>query len=478
MDNVLDSEFIRAEIVEEQKKHNSKIRFRYTCLNRILSNAKWAYSRTSIDTGYKNGVKIKGGYRKFHEGEYDTSDIQEVMIEIVIKIFQNKLTSDMQIINGETLLYNIKYHLEKEIGKANDIIHNNVPEFKRGMDCNGEETCYSYFDKVAERKWSDSQREIDRLMVYSDSLKWLIKHDIHKLFREDSYDIHAVIDAILEYPHMFKAKNQEGLTKDTYKKLQEYILKTTGRNVMDNNISTDLKIIEQSLLNHLMYALNYEIVKAPINSKIPKNEVKRMLKELDPKRYFKLFGRESMNIYEYCINYINTGNRYLCRSFLDALKKYEDIITPILEKEKGKKKYNMINLLTGDMDLVEGDVYTVSNNIAETLTAYYQKTERDYICDFLEQYSIVDRFKTGKSRYWQANYNEKKKRLHLKFLSDENIQCPVSVKIKKKELLLYEGYRNYYFCDTGSMCCYSVPKDNRVIRKLDEDHKVLFSESA
>lgn len=59
MDYVLDSEFIKAEIADEQKKHNSKIRFRHTCINRILSNAKWAYSRRRIDTGYKNGVKAK-----------------------------------------------------------------------------------------------------------------------------------------------------------------------------------------------------------------------------------------------------------------------------------------------------------------------------------------------------------------------------------------------------------------------------------
>ena len=71
MDNVLDSEFIKAEIADEQKKHNSKVKFRFTCLNRILSNAKWAYSKDSIDTGYKNGIRMKGGYRKFYNGKYD-----------------------------------------------------------------------------------------------------------------------------------------------------------------------------------------------------------------------------------------------------------------------------------------------------------------------------------------------------------------------------------------------------------------------
>lgn len=55
MDNVLDSEFIKAEITDEQKKHNSKVKFRFMCLNRILSNAKWAYSKDYIDTGYRDG---------------------------------------------------------------------------------------------------------------------------------------------------------------------------------------------------------------------------------------------------------------------------------------------------------------------------------------------------------------------------------------------------------------------------------------
>ena len=78
MDNVLDSEIIKAEIADEQKKHNSKIKFRFRCLNKILSNAKWAFDKNYIDTGYRNGVCLKCGYKKFHKGKYDTSDIQEL----------------------------------------------------------------------------------------------------------------------------------------------------------------------------------------------------------------------------------------------------------------------------------------------------------------------------------------------------------------------------------------------------------------
>lgn len=478
MDNVLDSEFIKAEIADEQKKHNSKVKFRFTCLNRILSNAKWAYNKDYIDTCYRDGIRVKGGYRKFHEGKYDTFDIQELMIEILIKIFQGKLISNNPITNATTLLENIKYHLGREIGKANEILHKNIPESKKSIDGDGEETYHSYFDEFSEKRWMDSQRDFDRLLVYSDSLKWIIKNDIHKLFRGDSDDIHAIIDGILGYKHMFKSKNQEGLTKDPYKKLQEYILNATGRNILDNNISMDLGVMEQKLLNHLMYALNYEIIKAPENSNLSKNESKRLLKELDLKRYFKLFGRESMNIYEYCTDYLKSVNYYSYKNFLMALKRYDDIIFPILEKVKGKKKYDMINLLTYDMDVIEENIYKVASNIAETLVTHYQKIEKEYICNFLDQYNIIDRFGTGKSKYWQANYSDKKKRLILKFFSEADIKHPVNVKFKKKELLLYEGYQDYYFCNTESKCCYCVPKDKRVIRKSDKEHKILWSESA
>ena len=478
MDNVLDSEFIKAEIHDEQKKHNSRVKFRFACLNRILSNAKWTYTKEYIDTGYKNGIHAKSGYRKFHEGKYDISDIEELMIEIVIKIFHGKFTSELPILNADTLLKNIKYHLEREIGKANDSIYKNIPELKKNVDYDGEETYYSYFDDVAEKNWILSQRDEDRLLVYSDSLKWIIRNDIHKLFREDSDNIHTIIDSILECNDMFKSKNQEGLTKAPYSKLQEYILHTTGKNILDNNISMDLGVIEQKLINHLLYALNYEIIKAPKNSNLSKNESKRLLKELDTKRYFKLFGRESMNIYEHCSEYLKDVKAYSNEKFLSILRKYDDIVYPILEREKGKKKYDMLNLLTCDMDVVDEDVETVSKNIANTLIAYYQNVENNYVCNFFAQYNIIDRFKINKSKYWQANYNNKKKRLDLQFFSSVDIKFPVSVKFDIKELMVDEGYGSYYFCNTESMCCYCVPKENRVIRKSDKEHKIFWHEGA
>lgn len=262
MDNVLDAEFIKAEMYDEQKQHSAKVQFRYDCLNQIMHNAKQEYSKKYVNIGYGGGVHRNSGYKKFYEGEYDISDIQEIMTEIIIMIFQGKLKSNIPIGDSISLLKNIKYHLVKEIGQTNKGIYKNVPELKYVVDCDGKETSYSYFDKIAEENWIKSQGEIDRILVYADSLKWIIKNDIHQLFKEDSNDIHAIIDGILNHTYMFQSKSQEGLSKDTYQNLQKYILQTTGRNVLDNNISKDLKIIEQSLLNHLMYALNYEIGKA------------------------------------------------------------------------------------------------------------------------------------------------------------------------------------------------------------------------
>lgn len=474
MDNVLDAEFIKAEIYDEQKKHCSKVQFRYNCLNQIMHNAKREYSKKYIDTGYGGGTHRNSGYKKFYEGEYDVSDIQEIMTEIIIMIFQGRLKSNIPIGDPISLLKNIKYHLVKEIGQTNKGIYKSIPELKYVVDCDGKETSYSYFDKIAEENWIKSQGEVDRLSVYADSLKWIIKNDIHQLFKEDSDDIHTIIDGILNHIYMFKPKSQEGLSKDTYQNLQKHILQTTGRNILDNNISKDLKIIEQSLLNHLMYALNYEIGKAEKSNGFFEKESERFLKEITPKRFFKLFGRESMNIYNICEEYLQMKERYPCEVFLSMLRGYDDIVFSILCKEKGKKKYDMINLLTHNYDVVEEDDRIVSVNIANVLSDYYRKVEEEYICSFLEQYNIVDRFINNKSKYWQANYNEKKERLSIKFFSSEDIKNPVRIKIKKKDLILYEGYRSYYICNLDNECCYRVPKNRRIIHKSNKKHKLFF----
>lgn len=478
MDNVLDSEFIKAEILDEQKKHCAKVQFRFECLNQILHNAKWEYSKKYLNTGYGSSSCRNNGYKKFYVGEYDVSDIQDIMMEIIIMIFQGKLKSNTPISDPVSLLKNIKYHLVKEIGQTNKLIYKDVPELKYVVDSDGKETSYSYFDKVAEENWIKSQGEIDRLSVYADSLKWIVKNDIHQLFKEDSDDIHAIIDGILNHTYMFKPKNQEGLTKDTYKNLHRHIFQTTGRNILDNNISKDLKLIEQSLLNHLMYALNYEIGKAQKSKGFFRKESERFLKEINHKRFFKLFGRESMNINNLCEDYLQMEGQYPYDVFLSILRKYNDTILPILDKKKGKKKYDMINLLTYNNDVVGEDDSIVSVNIANVLSDYYWKVEESYISNLLNQYNIVDRFTNGKSKYWQANYNEKKERLSIKFFSSEDIKNPVRIKIKKKELILYEGYRNYYICNLEDENCYLVPKNSRIINKSDKDHKIFCYKTA
>lgn len=475
MDNVLDAEFIKADISDEQKKHCEKVKFRFMCLNRILANAKREYSKKSVNTGYINGVYKGGGYKKFRGGEYDTSDIQDIMIEIIIMIFQGKKVSDIPITDAKTLLENIKFHLIKEIGQINDTIYKNVPEIRVDIDSNGEENCRSYLDKIDKENWLKSQGGISRLMVYADCLEWIENNDIHKLFKKDSIDLHVIIDSILGHEIMFKSKNQEGLTKDTYKKLQGYILQTTGRYISYNNISMDLKLIEQSLLNHLMYALNYEIGKAAKSNGVFNKELERTLKELSPKKYFKLFGRESMDIYKLCQYYLKASSQYLYDVIIPELRKYEDVIVPILEREKGRKKYDMINLVMCNTDVIEEDIHIVGFNIAETLSSHYQKQETSYVNNLLEQYSIIDRFTNGKYRYWQADFKKTKKQafVKLRWFLNENVKNPIRKKIEEKNLLLYEGYENYYFCDTNSMCCYCMPKDKRVIMRYDKSHKNL-----
>lgn len=500
MDGVLDAEFIKADISDEQEKYNNNVnvKFRFSCLNNMLSNAKWEYSQKSINTGYVDGEYKNGGHKKYYEGEYDVSDLNEMMFEIVIKIFRGELTSKKPIIDAATLLGNIKYHLTKQINELNKTIYKNVPEVKAYVysDENEEETYKSYFDEVSNKEWLESEGSIARLIVYADCLKWIKNNDIHKLFKKDATDLHTIIVAICEYKGMFKSKNKEGLTKEKYENLKKYISQNKGVCILENNISADLKLIEQSLLDFLMYSLNYEIAKSNTDK-----EVRRELKELYPKKYFKLFGRESMDIHDLCKSYLKMSSKYdafISRSklraydddlisklisklkkyrhtFISGLRAHEDTIIPILESEKGAKKYDMINLMCGTEkleEIIETDTHTIMINIAETLISYYQGRETDYVNNFLEQYSIVDKFTSGRYKIWQADFNKKNQTyVKLKWYSNENIKNPTRIKVDEKHLLLYEGYENYYFCDTDSMCCYCMPKDKRAIIRYDKNHK-------
>lgn len=393
-ENVLDAGLVENEIGYRRNRRKLKVVFSFSCLNDMVKKAKYNYSKNGIFTGYENGRKTDShGYKKFHSGKYDTLELEEAMQEIVVKLFQGKLSgSKIDIINGVTLLGNIKYYLSKEIGNYNKVLCKNVPETYIDMK-NGEEI--SYFDQYSKQIWKEMDSQVSRITPYSDCLEWLQRNDVCMLFKANACDIKAIIETIINYKDTFVVskdgdmKSGFGMRPVTQETLQEIIRYRHNLNIEQENISKDLQLIEQRLLDHLFYSLNYEIGKAEKSGGIYEKESGRCLYELGKKAYIKMFNRTSYKLYEKSIDFINgniNGNDF--DNYFSTIKRYEEMILEVVSEEKGKKKYDMVNLMSEeDADLVD-DKMEALLNIANTMISFYQKEEVEYSREHFDGYKM------------------------------------------------------------------------------------------
>lgn len=474
---------------------NEDVVFTFDILNKMLSKMKRIYSKNIKDTGYENGAKKKyQTYKKYYLGEYDITEIAEIMYEVIIAIFLGELdgngcvtlngkeNKEIPIIDGVSLLKNISYFC---------CIQVNEGQYKRHKDISGTEDRkgssrlenISIYDGYSFEKWQDeeaekwnNQEEIFRLLIYADILEWLRKHkdSIMNLFKKDSKEIQAIINTILSNEKVFENEIDGCLKLVKQKELQQLIYEQTGKRIVLTNISADLKLIEQRIIDHLLYSLNYKIgddKKDQTGCKINNGH----LQELDKKRYLKLFGRESMFIYKICSLCLDDMNE---EKFLEHIREHDDAVIPILSLAKGKRKYDMINLIQCNLDVIDDDTSygQIVIDIAQTLIHYYHKAEDAKIAELKKQYKFTDRFTSGKSQMWEADLLADC--LRIRFWADENTKHSVSHKISKDNLLIYEGYDNFYFCDESEMVCFLVPKGKRVITKSDSLHNIFFSKTA
>lgn len=472
-ENVLDVELVENEIEYRRKNRKLKVVFSFLCLNNMVRKAKYEYSKNGIFTGYENGKKMNfHGYKKFHSGKYDTFELEEEMQEIVIKLFQGKLSgSNTDIVDGRTLLENIKYYLTIQIGKYNELLCKNVSETYVDAET-GEEL--SRFDRYSETCWLQSKGRVSRLLLYADALKWLRKNNIHNLFNTTSFDIHAIIDATLKNEHVFEQGKNGGLRLQKQKELRNIIHRTECRDIEEKNISSDLKLVEQRFIDHLLYSLDYYIGKAPENNGSYERESNRYLYKYETEAYSKIFSRERMTLYEICHAYID--NFIGVNECLVMLQKYEDIMFPILMGERGIKKYDMINLLTMNDDVVSEDFNIVLQNIVNTIMNKFDREEAEKIDCYFKQYEVERKEFPKGYKYWEAELL--KNEMKIKMWSGEDIKNPIRYKISRDCLLVFEGYQNYYFFDCGNKKCYTLIKDKRIISKSDEKHKIIFHKIA
>lgn len=495
MDDVLDSEEVmdKERVRQEEEWANSddsKVTFRLSCLNRMLYKKKKGLLSKVKNTGYENGVKLKNcNCSKFYEGEYDISDFNELMYETIIEIFNSKTDEDncltlygktnnkVPICDGLSLLKNISYFTSIKINERAGKSYLDISDI---VSCSDEtekdaESVTSNFDKYAFEEFFKSENSGMRLLIYEECLEWLNKNDVHKLFKLSARDIKAIIETVMNVKDTFITDVKDGVELGLgmhlvkQKVLQEIIRQRHNINVEQGNISKDLEIIEQRLLDHIFYSLNYKIDKAEESSGIYEKESERFLYKAEHAAYSKMFSRTSYTVYKASAAFANSnmdGKDY--NRYFEVVKKYEDLVIDIFSLEKGKKKYDMCNLILGNYDLIE-DKRSALINIANVIITYCQNEEKDYIKGKFAGYrkkKTVD-FTNG---YWETVLDSEF--LNVDFWSSKSVKKPIRHRIDRGELIIYCGYMNFYICDTESKIYYSLPKDRRIISRANRNHEI------
>ena len=498
MDNVLDTELILDNEKNKQKEDwidsaNSNVTFQFFCLNKLLHKKKKSFLLYAKNTGYENGQKMKNSScSKFYEGEYDISDFNELMYETIIEIFNEKTDENKcltlngkknekyPICDGISLLRNISYFTSRKINKRAKNSYLDIfdtESWSEETDSENPWATNSRFDEYVVKKFFESKSKSSRLAIYAEYLEWLRKYDVHKLFKTNSCDIKAIIETIMNCEYTFikdMSGNKEagfGMRLVKQKMLQEIIKSRHNINIEQENISKDLEIIEQRLLDHLFYSLNCRIKKAEKSKRIYEKESERFLYGLDKNAYVKIFSRTSCEIYDKSISFINSdisSNDF--DSYFRTIKKYEDMVIDIVSLEKGKKKYDMINLVLENDDLVDDERKTLLD-IVKTVIAYYQNKEEEYRRNKLSEYEIKEHI-DWENGLWEAELESEI--LKIKLWSNKNVKKPIQHSINKEKLIVYCGYMNFYFCNVESKVCYRVPKDRRIISRANKNHEIFM----
>lgn len=497
MDNVLDSELVLANEEDNEKTKRedewtnsirSKVIFQLPCLNKMLyaKKKKFLQKTKIIDCG-DNKTMPSGSCSKFYEGEYDVSDFNELVYETIIEVFYEKTDEDncltldgkrnekYPICNGISLLRNISYFTSRKINKRAEKTCLDVSEM--GFYGQESKSGFSYLDKKSLKEFQKIKGGVSRLSIYAEYLEWLKRNDLNKLFKANACDIQAIIETVMNHEDVFMEDIEEdmelgtGMRFVTQEMLQEIIKNRHNINIEQENISKDLEIIEQRLLDHLFYSLNYRIGKAEKSNGIYENESKRFLYQLDNRAYVKMFGRMSCSIYDESKTFINSNiSGYDFDNYFRLIKRYEDMIMEILYLEAGKKKYDMVNLVLGNNDLVDDKTKTLLD-IANTVIMYYQEKEKKYINDKLSDYIMRGLADWGKS-YWEAELQGQF--MNIKLWTNRNVKKPIRHCINKEKLMIYCGYVNFYFCDVENKVCYRVPKDKRIISRANKNHEIFM----
>lgn len=425
---------------------------KHNCLSAILYNTRERYNSAS--------VSIKNNHKKYFPGEYDISDLNEMMYLILTELFIGELdkgkcatigseTSNIPLTDGEALLKNISFFLDKQLNSRGKRAYKDI-----GYTCNDDTDNeeLSLMDVHSARKWYGDKGKTARKWIYADILR-LFEKDIgtvYDLYNADSTAIRATIKTVLECKDSFV--DDEFLSQEEFCEMVE---RYTGKHIQRNNLPQCFTIIKQRIMDYLMFSLNYDIGSGGLFT------------QRESKLYFRMFGRQQIELYKLCVDFKRIG----CKKFIRNIKKYDHIILPVIEKKSGKLKYDMVNLLQGQRDVLNEPPGKIAKEILAVLLSYFKENEKKKIQGELQGYMFNDRFSAGKAKYWNIDLDENE--MKIKLWARASVKYPVKITINRKSLLVYDGFRNYYVCDTQKRIAYCLPKEQRKVIKAGSQKKNL-----
>ena len=414
-----------------------KVVFKPQCLSALVDK---------IQNKYKSENKIiTGKHKKYFDGEYDVSDASEMVYMILLELFTAALDSDccatinntksnIPIVDAESLLKNLSYFTDVEMNKRGSIAYLDVcPDMEANTSDSkdDEQVELSLFDIYSYKAWeSKSKRKRSlRRRMYADILK-LMEHDMDAvvgLFKSDSVAILAIIKTILECDSTY-VNDGDDEKMVTQEQLCDIVKANTGRKIEQNNIPLCFQIMRTRIMDYKLFSAN---------------------------KYYRLFGAEEEEAYARCKHYISQK-----RGLMNYMHRHKDLLYPILNDAPYSQRYDMVNLLQGDYDVLSDKPQPdILMDIAQRIVAYYEKSEESKIAIMLTGYTVMDRFVSGKSKLWNTYICGGL--LQIRFYSNEQIKYPVIVKIPLDALMVIEGAANYYICDSDKKIAYILPKTER-----------------
>ena len=486
-ENALAEVFQNEYYYTEDGNEQVRVGFTFNCLNEMKNKAMSLYGITGRFTGYENGDKLsKCGYKKYHEGIYDVTEIEELIQEIVVELFNCPLVGDKPVIEGRvsrnkikdgySLLANIKWQLTIRTNQENKSIDYVMSEARY----NSEEEEFSLYDTFAARQYFDTENNLlngkkdireSRLEIYEECLYWMKRNDICQLFNTSSTTKKAIVNTLLDCNYdTFIENDGGGMSLQSQERMIDLIKEKTDVELKQANLSADMKYIEQKLLDHTLYSLTYQVGKAQNSQGKFFKESERYLYELDEKSYIKMFGRESRFLYKMCDSYLSDELKETL--FLMILEDKEDVAMPLILKFPGQKKYDMANAVTGDWDVVCAERTVVIRDIAEMICQHYQQIEDEYMIQLLQGYELAQGIKDVDVCCWEFVLSKGK--LAIRLYSGIDVKKPVRKVIARSDLMVYEGFADYYVCNVNEKIYYKLQKKKRVISRSNTDHQIFM----